>query len=255
MIDYKGVYYNDNDNDKKFFEFGAHFKYKDLVKILLNLGGKFLELPNIENSNKKSNNKNFINFSNENKTRNKILNQFKFSKTKIKPFIKSLNNENYSQLNLISNFNIKNSNYNFNKYFIKYNNKNLNDIFHSRNNSNMNNDELKKNINNFYKHNNIKSFDLNNNKIPLIQKSTSSVKNIFDNNNKYIFTNNNNNIFNKNNFFNNNNNFNNKLTKINVSKSKKIFLRNVPFNNKIKSLNSLLFNSNNNNNNKNRIKI
>ena len=141
MNDYKGVYYND-DSEKKFYEFGAHFKYSELVKILLNLGGKFLEYPIIENNKIKK--QNLLEISPEIITRNKVNNQFKL--TKLKPLMKSFNNENNSQINLISNFNIKNSNYNFNKYFINFNNKNFNNIFHTRNNSNLNNN-IKKNNN------------------------------------------------------------------------------------------------------------
>lgn len=33
MADYKGVYYQD-DNEQKYYEGGAHFKYSDLCKIL-----------------------------------------------------------------------------------------------------------------------------------------------------------------------------------------------------------------------------
>ena len=38
MEDYKGIYYNNNDDDdQNFFEGGAHFRYKDLYEILLQL--------------------------------------------------------------------------------------------------------------------------------------------------------------------------------------------------------------------------
>ena len=30
MINYKGIFYND-EKEKKYYEFGAHFKYKELV--------------------------------------------------------------------------------------------------------------------------------------------------------------------------------------------------------------------------------
>ena len=33
MADYKGIYYN-NDSSEKYFEGGAHFRYKQLYKIL-----------------------------------------------------------------------------------------------------------------------------------------------------------------------------------------------------------------------------
>ena len=38
MKDYKGIYYNES-KEQKFFEGGAHFRYKDLFKILISLGG------------------------------------------------------------------------------------------------------------------------------------------------------------------------------------------------------------------------
>ena len=38
MEDYKGIYYNES-KEQKFFEGGAHFRYKDLFKILKSLGG------------------------------------------------------------------------------------------------------------------------------------------------------------------------------------------------------------------------
>jgi hypothetical protein len=38
MEDYKGIYYNHNDDDEQdFYEGGAHFRYKDLYDILLRL--------------------------------------------------------------------------------------------------------------------------------------------------------------------------------------------------------------------------
>lgn len=39
MEDYKGIYYND-DTEQKYYEGGAHFKYKDLYKILEELSKK-----------------------------------------------------------------------------------------------------------------------------------------------------------------------------------------------------------------------
>ena len=37
-MEYKGIYFNNNDSDEKqFYEGGAHFKYKDLYFILENL--------------------------------------------------------------------------------------------------------------------------------------------------------------------------------------------------------------------------
>ena len=39
MEDYKGIYYND-DTKQKYYEGGAHFKYKELYKILEELSKK-----------------------------------------------------------------------------------------------------------------------------------------------------------------------------------------------------------------------
>lgn len=42
MDNYKGIYYNDS-KEQRFYEGGAHFRYKDLYKILLTLGGRLNE--------------------------------------------------------------------------------------------------------------------------------------------------------------------------------------------------------------------
>ena len=39
MEDYKGIYYND-ETEQKYYEGGAHFKYKELYKILEELSKK-----------------------------------------------------------------------------------------------------------------------------------------------------------------------------------------------------------------------
>ena len=39
MEDYKGIYYND-DKEQQYYEGGAHFKYKELYKILEELSKK-----------------------------------------------------------------------------------------------------------------------------------------------------------------------------------------------------------------------
>lgn len=38
MDNYKGIYYNES-KEQKYFEGGAHFRYKDLFKTLMDLGG------------------------------------------------------------------------------------------------------------------------------------------------------------------------------------------------------------------------
>ena len=80
---YKGVYFGNDSNEQKFYEGGAHFKYRDLYKVLENIA---LNIPNerrgiSEEPKKKSNFKYFENNLNENKSRN-IRN--------IKPLIESL---------------------------------------------------------------------------------------------------------------------------------------------------------------------
>ena len=55
MENYKGIYYNDT-KEQKYYEGGAHFKYKTLFNILLSLGGYIIEDSQIHypnNSNKK----------------------------------------------------------------------------------------------------------------------------------------------------------------------------------------------------------
>lgn len=37
MNEYKGIYYNNDDKEQKYYEGGAHFKYKDLYIILENI--------------------------------------------------------------------------------------------------------------------------------------------------------------------------------------------------------------------------
>ena len=41
MEDYKGIYYNNNDDEQDFFEGGAHFRYKDLYDILFQLEKRY----------------------------------------------------------------------------------------------------------------------------------------------------------------------------------------------------------------------
>lgn len=43
MNEYKGIYYNDDAQEQKFYEGGAHFKYSDLCKRLESL---IIKIPN-----------------------------------------------------------------------------------------------------------------------------------------------------------------------------------------------------------------
>ena len=65
MAEYKGIYYNDK-KDVRFFEGGAHFRYKDLVRVLESLGGKIQSTSSSIRSNK---------FLPKPKTRNVFINE------------------------------------------------------------------------------------------------------------------------------------------------------------------------------------
>lgn len=83
MAEYKGIYYNDK-KEMRFFEGGAHFRYKDLVRVLESLGGKvsttassvgsnkFLPKPKTRNVFINENNNN-INISLANKTKTYLM--------------------------------------------------------------------------------------------------------------------------------------------------------------------------------------
>ena len=57
MADYKGIYYNDDNNNQKVFEGGAYFKYNQLYQILENLvleqKKRMKKIKLIQNKNKK----------------------------------------------------------------------------------------------------------------------------------------------------------------------------------------------------------
>ena len=59
MLNYKGIFYRE-EKEKKFYEGGAHFKYSDLVKALLDLikeKNQNLEFETLENSKNSPKNK------------------------------------------------------------------------------------------------------------------------------------------------------------------------------------------------------
>ena len=165
MDNYKGLYYKDK-KEKKFYEHGAHFKYKQLYKKLKDLGGIVEDVPisisiNQNNNNFNcDNNKYFINknnqpndkklkinldkisFNNEHiisKTRNKKENIFENSSYKLL----SIPNNSYSNKNLNlklneKNFTFLNQNNSENKILNNNNNihkNNLKTFFNNRNNS------------------------------------------------------------------------------------------------------------------------
>ena len=154
MDNYKGIYYNES-KEQKYFEGGAHFRYKDLFKTLMDLGGIMPE-----------DNYNNISKNNEiNKNNDKILS---LSNLLQKNQEKKINQKtrNVNQFNYVNNPNTritfnKNS-INKTKYLVKKNSF----INHSRNvDNNHFFDETNKNytnVNTFSFNNNKKSFLKNN---------------------------------------------------------------------------------------------
>lgn len=90
MAEYKGLYYNDK-KDVRFFEGGAHFRYKDLVRALESLGGKITLTSSSISSNK---------YLPKPKTRNVFMNE-------------NSNNMNISISNKTNTYLINNKNINF----------------------------------------------------------------------------------------------------------------------------------------------
>ena len=154
MDNYKGIYYNES-KEQKYFEGGAHFKYKDLFKTLMTLGGIIPE----DNYNNTSKNNEI------NKNSDKVLS---LSNLLQKAQEKKINQKtrNVNQFNYVNNPNTqitfnKNS-INKTKYLVKKNSC----INHSRNvDNNYFFDEANKNytnVNTFSFNNNKKSFIKNN---------------------------------------------------------------------------------------------
>ena len=108
MENYKGLYYKEI-KEQKYYEGGAHFPYKVLYKILLNLGGK---ISNEEYNNHSINKYNYTNKNNDNENNNYIdslLQRVKDNKNKNKT-------RNIEQLNYMNNPNT------LNKYLSQNNN-------------------------------------------------------------------------------------------------------------------------------------
>ena len=116
MKNYKGIYYNDN-KDCKYFECGAHFRYKDLFHVLLMMGG------NLNNENEREKESEIY----QNKLKNEIndLENFLYKEQKIKT-------RNIAQLNFNNNPNTMNS-FNNPVAFKSYNSLSKNNIKQSRN--------------------------------------------------------------------------------------------------------------------------
>ena len=204
---YKGIFYN-NDNKKNYYEFGAHFKYKELFNKLLLLQKlqKNENKSNINintqkssiNINKKNLNKSNILYSNN---RNDISNNKKIIKkisnsrniliSNISPFFRR-KNENISK----NNFSIFNDNVLSHKHLLKNDNKtislpkinignSLEKSIHKQNKNNNSHKEIN-NTENYYiytSRNNIinQKLSLNtiqNYKIKKIEKSKNKIENI-----------------------------------------------------------------------------
>ena len=145
MEEYKGIYYNES-KEEKFFEGGAHFRYKDLFQILLALGGI---LPNGNYYYSIAFNKDNIN-TNNSRNINPIIGLGKVvtneKDKKNKPKTRNINNMNY--------INHPNTKINLNtKKIIKKTNLSINKLNHIKqkkiiiNNFNYNNENIKTNEN------------------------------------------------------------------------------------------------------------
>lgn len=240
MNNYKGVFYKET-NEKKFYEGGAHFRYKDLYEILLFLGGVLPDKEyNINSSKDIMNITNNINISTNkrksySKTRN--INQFNiFPNTQLTFNINSsIKNNNYTIKNL---GNVKSRN-NANELFFdgKFKNKTNTTIFNYNQRNNIRENLIKTfiNVNKKGKENNINNEEktniINNDNNEYInsnsQKYIDNSNFNRDNNNKILVGKNNINqiYFNYNynfkysNLINNYNNNSNKL--INIKKNNK----------------------------------
>ena len=126
MENYKGIYYNET-KEQKYYEGGAHFPYKVLFNILLDLGGVINPDDNMNNYNHSNINmikvnqleeKNLIKYKTRNYKQNNMMNMNN-PNTLIKYISKNnlYNKENYKN-NFISR-NDKNKLFNENKFFHK----------------------------------------------------------------------------------------------------------------------------------------
>ena len=224
MEEYKGIYYGEK-KEQRFFEGGAHFRYKDLYKILIILGGEIQE-KNRRNSNSKdlisksnfsdklniqkgqSRNLNKLNYVNNPNTKVSNNSLFSNSKNECKPFLFQKMNLKKSSNNLSKNdnqrvnSNIKLRNFTFERISSKSSNKNE-VIKNSSSNKNKNIQNLKLNnitsnrniiLNNHHtinisNNNKLFNYQLNNNKAINNMNTIYSNTNYFDN---YLLNNNNN---------------------------------------------------------------
>ena len=213
MINYKGIFYNE-EKEKKYYEGGAHFKYSDLVNILIHLIHENKKAESEDTGNSKDNlisqnNNNIKNDDNEKKisqdkkdkkfnnsnlltiNTNKIPNNIKIVNTHkyILNTEKNIDKEKARKKRLIEllNYNVKISpfNNNYNNYQKIFKNNSLDKNYKRKNLKTLGNNE---NLDDSYNYLNIKinhKKQESNNNLPLIQSSyfnNLSNKNMFDKN-------------------------------------------------------------------------
>ena len=178
MDNYKGLFYNNN-KQQKFYEGGAHFRYKDLFKVLKILGGIIAEKEYVENcfiENKNiDNNLNINKKKSKQKEKTRNINQFNYANNPNTQITINKNNTkkniyNITGIGFIKSRNIP-SNFGFEETNKNYNKTNTT-IFNYNQKSNIRNSIIK----NFLKNRNIEN---NEEKI--------NTKNIFLNHLKYTY--------------------------------------------------------------------
>ena len=192
MENYKGVYYNDT-KEQKYYEGGAHFKYKDLFNILKALGGVLPEEEHINPSNSFIKNKNINKENNLDLNINIIFNEEQ--EEKIRQRTRNINQFNYinnpnTQITFNKNSISKNNNLSIKKtYMAPSRNIDKNSIFFdeiNKNSNNINSSTFNYSIKNNLKNNLTQTFLLKRrNKLNSEEKI-----NKVDNNSHYIYLNN-----------------------------------------------------------------
>ena len=192
MENYKGVYYNET-KEQKFYEGGAHFKFKDLFNILKVLGGVLPEEDHINPSNSFIKNKNINKEKNLDLNINSIFNEEQ--EEKIRQRTRNINQFNYinnpnTQITFNKNIRSKNNNLSIKKsYMAPSRNIDKNSIFFDEINKNYNN--INASTLNYSNKNNLK----NNLTQTFLHKRRNNLNseekiNKIDNNSHYIYLNN-----------------------------------------------------------------
>ena len=211
MINYKGIFYNE-EKEKKYYEGGAHFKYSDLVNILIHLIHENKKAESEDTGNSKDNlisqnnnetniyqdikinNPNLITLNN-NKIKNniKIINTHKFILNTDKNINIEKEKERKKRLIELLNYNVKISpSNNYNNYKKIFTNNSLDKNYKRKNLKTLGNND---NLNDSNNSNNYLSININHkkqdniNNLPLIQSSyynNLSNKNVFEKNNNDI---------------------------------------------------------------------